>query len=77
MNDIELDHKIINTIYNPPTKLDRKCRCKECRGVADVEDRVVLTSYPAKYSYHCPECGNNGYCYCSETWFENKSHDKK
>lgn len=70
MNNIKLDHKMINTVYNPMRKLNRKCKCKNCGKAADVDDTFVLTSYPAKYAYSCPECGHHGYCYCSEVWIE-------
>lgn len=43
------------------------CKCQRCGKDADVDDSIVLTSYPPKYSYHCPHCNYNGYVFCSET----------
>lgn len=33
------------------------CYCKKCGKLANVDDTVVLTSYPPQFNYSCPHCG--------------------
>ena len=40
------------------------CKCKRCG--AEVNTSMVLASYPPKYSYKCPECGETGYIFCDD-----------
>ena len=51
------------------------CKCKKCGHKAEVDTSMVLTSNPPKYNYHCPNCGEHGYIYCSEAYYETKSFD--
>lgn len=51
------------------------CRCKKCGHKAEVDTSICLTSNPPKYNYYCPHCGEHGYVYCSEAYYETKSFD--
>ena len=51
------------------------CKCKKCGHKAEVDTSMVLTSNPPKYDYYCPHCGEHGYVYCSEAYYETKSFD--
>lgn len=51
-------------------KYKRFCKCKNCGKFAEVDDSVVLTSYPPQYSYYCNHCNNGGYVLLSETEIE-------
>ena len=51
------------------------CKCKKCGHKAEVDTSICLTSNPPKYNYYCPHCGEHGYVYCSEAYYETKSFD--
>jgi len=59
-------------LYNGLDLMKAHCKCKKCGKQAEVDTSVTLTSYPAKYSYHCPECGEHGYIYCSEAYYDDR-----
>lgn len=48
------------------------CTCGKCGQVAEVDTSMVLTSNPPKYNYYCPHCGQHGYVYCSEVFYDTK-----
>lgn len=37
------------------------CDCEKCGGLAVVDDSIVHTSIPPKYSYRCLSCGYQDY----------------
>ena len=44
------------------------CDCKKCGGLAVVDDSIVYTSIPPKYSYRCPSCDYKGYVDCDKAY---------
>jgi hypothetical protein len=70
MNKLATHSMLINTDLNKGY-----CKCKNCGGKAEVDTSICLTSNPPKYNYYCPHCGEHGYIYCSETYYETKSLD--
>ena len=47
--------------------MSRYCTCEKCGKKAIVDDSIVLISYPEKFNYSCPHCGNTGYVLCDDT----------
>lgn len=45
------------------------CDCEKCGGLAVVDDSIVHTSIPPKYSYRCPSCDYNGYVNCDKAYY--------
>lgn len=69
-NKLQIAHQegmLLNTDLNKGY-----CKCKKCGQVAEVDTSIVLTSNPPKYTYHCPHCGEHGYIYCSEVFYDTK-----
>ena len=42
--------------YHNLKKVQHTLICPDCR-ISLTTDNIVLTTYPAKYPYHCPNCG--------------------
>lgn len=62
--------KDISTKYNGQIKTD--IECPECGRKIYYNSTIMLTSYPAKYSYWC-SCGWSGAAH--ERWVENVTAD--
>jgi hypothetical protein len=41
-------------------------KCPYCGEAAEVNTSMVLTSYPAQYSYHCDHCDKHGFIFCHD-----------
>lgn len=52
-------------------------KCSKC-GAKMIADRSqVFTSYPPKYLFRCPSCGNTEYGFCSEDDIDEENEDKE
>lgn len=44
------------------------CICKNCKKHAEVDTRIIYTSFPPQYKYHCEYCGSTGWVALDELY---------
>ncbi len=56
------------------------CKCDKCGfNRAEVDDSLILTSYPPQYNFYCPNCKQHGYVFttdvtCRELYNDNNDN---